>query len=773
MSHFLKATAADTASWARLFWLLETGVECAPLHPPTPKAVATAHAVPAVGCSATWSRLIRGVSRRLQSRAAAPVGPQPVPQPAQSNARADTDAVRALLATAHEDLITIVYAQHPTIADAALPLRQKLARLPDSAGVAADAAALRSCLRSTPEGKRLTLDPCMHALCARVVAAVPRVPELRALALRLTGSINGSIAPALSAATQLLTAERALPRVTDVEVQSMLWPAQQLASELEQLAQLLALVPSVTRLRLPHLGVDQGHEALLAASLASLTALRRLYLGSECEQLRQVDYTWPNIALNLSALPRLTSLRSLDVSGSRDEPFIAPVRLADGVRSLPRLRRLRASCAGLDDAALVAILQAIHSTIRHLDVSRNQLRCETACADAICNAHSLQRLDLGGNSIRVADAAALVQRLPALTALQHLDLGAHTAADGAVFVRAAGPLASLTKLSFISIEGLGGAAAAAHAPAFAALPRLRDLGLTERCAGVVIGGATALRRLRMSGVGLVGAQGLALALPALPQLLHLHVDFGSSHCPEDVSATHLAVLLGGLAGTPLLQSFRLCSWLVRGTACERALAAVLPLLTCLAQLELPISPALSVDCCQVLPASVTHLALGRRLPIKGGRHFVDLLPEAIARATHLRSLQMSGLDMQGLWAPRGKLPVTHRWGEALAQLPHLHTCELRDPNMHPVWVQQLAPHLAKCRALTRLCLHAQKMFTFERALHPSHLVDAVVLGGHLCALTRLQFLQVHHVFDKRRKGQFASTLEAAMAGVPGLELQVL
>ena len=672
------------------------------MHLLTPNAVATAHTAPAVGRGATWSRLILGVSRRLRSRAAAPVGPQLVPQPAQSNAGADTDAVRALLATAHDDLIPIVYAQHPIIADAALSLRQKLARLLGGAGIAADVAAVRSCLRSTPEGKRLTLDPCMHALCARVAAAAPRVPELQALALQLTGSINGSIAPALSAATQLLTAERTLPRVTDVEVQSLLWPAQQLTSELEQLAQLLALVPSVTRLRLPHLGVDQGHEAFLAASLPSLPALRQLYLGSEYEELRQVDYTWPNIALSLSALPRLTDLRSLDVSGSHNELRIAPVRLADGVRSLPRLRRLRASCAGLEDAALVAILQAIQSTIRHLDVSRNRLRCEATCAEAISSALSLQRLDLGGNDIQVADAVVLVQRLPALSALQHLDLGTSSAKDGAVFARAAAPLASLTKLSFVSIEGikLVSAAAAALAPAFAAMPRLRDLGLTERHAGVVVGGATALRRLRVSGVGLAGSQGLAMALPALPQLLHLHAEFGKSQRPGEVSAEHLAVLLRGLAATPQLQSFQLSGWEVRGAACGRAFAAVLPLLTCLAQLEAPLSPALSVACCRLLPKSVTHLALRRRLSSKRDK-IVDLLPETIARATHLRSLQLSGLDMQGQWVYQRKLPVVHRWGEALAQLPRLHTCELRDHNMHPVWVQQLAPSRLRVRCIPR------------------------------------------------------------------------
>ena len=68
---------------------------------------------------------------------------------------------------------------------------------------------------------------------------------------------------------------------------------------------------------------------------------------------------------------------------------------------------------------------------------------------------------------------------------------------------------------------------------------------------------------------------------------------------------------------------------------------------------------------------------------------------------------------------------------------------------------------------------AASAFTAESALHPSHLVDAVVLGGHLRALPRLQFLRVHHELNKCRRRQFASALEAAMAGVPGLELQVL
>ena len=763
MSHFLEAT--DTGSWAHLFWSLACAHSA--YAPPVTNAPADANFAPAVGRGTAWARLTRAVSRRRHSRAAARADSHHPPQPAQSDALTEADA---LLATAHDDLVAVVYAQHPAIADADLSLREKLASLPDGAGIAADAAALRSCLRSTPDGERMTLDPCMQALCARIAAAVPRVPELCALALRLVGSVDGSIEPALRAATQLLATERALPRVTDVEVHSVLWPAQHRPSELEQSSQMLTRLPSVTRLRLPQIGVNQGHKAFLAASLPSLPALRRLCIGSECDCTRQVERMWPNASVNLSGL-QLTALRSLDVSGNRHR--LAPRWLADAVRTLPRLRRLRVSCAGLDDAALVAVLQALRGTLRHLDVSLNRLRCRTGCARAICSALSLQRLDLGGNNIEAAAAVALVRRLPALTALQHLDLGAYSAKDGDVFARAAVSLASLTKLSFVSVEGMKtrSAAAAALASALAALPRLRDLRLTGSYAGIVAGGTTALRRLRVSGMERAGAQRLALALPALTRLLHFEVA-ESSESWFRVLDERCAVLLRGLAAAPQLQSFQLTGWEVRGEAGEQALMAVLPCLTCLAQLQLQIDPTLSTAWCQLLPVSITHMALNVRKPTtccQNGDH----LPDAIARVTHLRSLQIFGLNIQDQGNRQGKLQVAQRWGKALAQLPRLHSCELHDLNMEPAWLQQLAPHLSRCRVMTRLCLHGRAHFRPEVKLHHSQMVDAVALGEHLRALPRLQFLRLQGLLDNSNRSQYASALEAAMADMPGLELQVL
>ena len=723
VAHFLEAS--DTALWARLFWTLATTTP--PLSP-------------------------------------AMTEPQPV------HAQTLTNAARELLDTAHDDVVAAVYAEHSVITDDGLPLAKKLASLPACAGAAADAAALRSCLRNTAEGPCVTLDPRETADCARVAAAAPRVPELRALALRITGNRECSAVPALRAATQLLATERALPCVTDIELCWMVWPVQPPSVEAALLTQLLARTPCVTRLRLPDICKFHDNAALLATALPGLTALRRLYLAAAVPCEREILTSFlvqPKAVLALGALPCLNALRDLDVSGSgKLAADSAPEGLADGVRCLPQLHRLRASCALLRDADVVAIIQVVRCTLRHLDVSHNRLRCGAECARAICSAVSLQRLHLGGNII--SDAAALARQLSTLTALRHLDLCGLAAMTWGGIAALAAPIQRLNKLSFLNLGGTfrGPAPPAALAATCAALPLLRDFCASEvlsgePCAAIAASAATALRRLRISFVRPACAQQLAVALPTLSRLLHLKLRFVYEG-PETLAELRVSVpeeftaLLRSLPSAPQLQSLHLHGLEEYGARAEHTLQAVLSRLPSLAVLDVRVSLFNSGAWAQALPACVTYLALAQ------ARQCVRCegapWPEMLSRITQLRSLSLDGLRDES------DALLGRRWGAAIAQLTCLHTCEL-SVWVGSTWVQELFPHLCRCHGLTRL---------FIRSVQPSRtsveLCQVWALARHVRMLPRLRMVCLRN-FDIRNED--ASALEAAIACVPGLELQLL
>ena len=173
-------------------------------------------------------------------------------------------AVQALLVGAHETLVDAVFRAHPVVTDADLPLAAKLAHLPH----AADAVALRGCLRPSGAEPCLALRPQAAELRARIAMAAAQVPELRTVSLQIRGDHAGDLRSELAAAADLLrqlSAVRAIA-VLDVSIDDHIEHNDAEARRqdvCEHVSRLLAQAPTSRHVCLPQLCI--ASEARAAA----------------------------------------------------------------------------------------------------------------------------------------------------------------------------------------------------------------------------------------------------------------------------------------------------------------------------------------------------------------------------------------------------------------------------------------------------------------------------------------------------------------------------
>ena len=748
LAHYLEA---DTRPWAQYFWQLSS----APLALLSPRAPSALAAEPLAQC---------------------------LP--------ADT---KALLASAHDDVVTALYAAHPVVADVPLPMVRRLAALPECAGAAADAAALRSCLVASAHGPCLTVDPCSPALCARVVAAIARVHELRAIALRLPGDACGTHDTALPAAVHFLRLVSGSGRVAVRSIEVI--PAATSASRDErELASWLAtlhtdehfalrkLAPDLTSLRLPCVSPPYGFSPLSASLLSALTGLRRLQMTAACSNPAPL-----RVRSLVVGDPHLHALRHLDVSGSLQ--IEGTVRLvpafARQLRLLPHLRCLRACANRLCDEHIITLLSdrdagghrsAALRGLRRLDIGGNRISCSAEAACVLCSMCALYRLDVSSNSIDDAGADALAQSLSRLTALRHFDLSCNPIRRSGAATFAV-PFQLLTKLSTIKLTGvsIGGAESAALAPVLAALPWLRDLAVrqTQIGAACVAGSATALHRLEIGGVRPACARQLAAVLPSLDKLRHLQIELCDRTlgvaCKPDAAPDAFSELLQSLLFQPQLQSVTLSGDAVWGPASESALRTAMPALTALTRLDVGLLFPSACDWVQALPASLACLRLRGRwtnqaLPgLATWQELSEISAEPILGSlpslTQLRTLVLAHCMLS--------VCDGHEWGAALAALTRLQDLELVTKFIDLGFAAEAAPSLARIDSLTRLRIDGSCCDSPGASTLGVRDAGAAALGRHLCELTRLQCLDLRNN-GISRKGAVA--LEGALTRLAGLEL---
>ena len=277
-----------------------------------------------------------------------------------------------------------------------------------------------------------------------------------------------------------------------------------------------------TRFSLDEFG-DQ-YIAIPAARLASLPSLQALLVQSPHALDRSVA-----LALGRQ-LPALTALTNLNFGNQT---------LSNGVAAtlLPRLSALtalkdlavRCCCIGPQGGvALAAALPPLHA-LTNISLGRNDLggRGAAAIMSAVSTsaAARLKVLDLSYNLIGPEGFAAVARRLPELSSLAELHLGANLGSEDGVaeLLRAltSPKVRSMTALEVLKLERnfLECSGAAVVAQMLPHLPRLENLDLAS------------------NAIGAIGIRALARRLPRMPSLLNLSMGF---NCVGDIGARALA-----------------------------------------------------------------------------------------------------------------------------------------------------------------------------------------------------------------------------------------
>ena len=311
-----------------------------------------------------------------------------------------------------------------------------------------------------------------------------------------------------------------------------------------------------------------------------MACLSRL-VGLEALKISQGSLGLSGLQALVGSLGALSALSSLNLNldlgcNVRDDKAFGDVGAAVLTPALPllasSLRRLCLPSSGFEVAALATVLPAL-TALQALDLAGvGDEGSLSALVPCLAQLAALTLLSLGGNHVNEASLAALVPCLARLTALQHLDLGG-CFWGGSIrkspllpsLVNAVGKLASLTLLVLRNND-------------------LCDTGVAALASSLLHLSALSYLDICGNSIDAAGFDALGPALRRLPALRHL--DLGDN-VPNDTASGvfSLANALHGLVPLRHLQLKRVSRDYAPDDAAN-ALAAVLAGLTRLTRLEL-------------------------------------------------------------------------------------------------------------------------------------------------------------------------------------------
>ena len=613
-----------------------------------------------------------------------------------------SSGVHALLVDANETLVDAVYQAHPVVADADLPLAAKLLHLPH----AADAAALRGCLRPSNAGPCLTLRPPAAELRARVAAAAMQVPELRAVSLHIRGDHAGDLRPDLAAAADLLRQLSAVRAIAVLDVSIDDYTEYNNAADGEarrqdvcqHVSRLFAQAPTSRHVYLPQLCI--ASEARAAACLGPQTALRRLTVAVPFDQSggrSSSDQAAPSLTMFCTALRHL-DVTNVHVPEEARNEFVSA--LARQLRSLPHLRHFAARSLSLAGAHVLQLLSPADSMpqLRHLDLSGNCFNIDAENVRAISASTGLRDLRLADCRGRSGDGELECVRCVATGAfaqMQHLALSLTCACIAFV--------ASLAKLTRLSALLLGSpswrhASAAAVARTFAALPRLRafqsqDLETHPQLPHHSVSRLRSLTVVQFERVSFVSQ---ALACASRLQRLEL------GRCTIWKYAVLSPELMSSVAAltelTALTLAPHLCNMHNAPAVC--AMLAALPALVQVETCFEEFTQAVLAEVLSTLPTSLACLRLSVQpistFPTIRARQLAEVLALVLPRLERLNTLELDGRGVGGSHAAT--------FASAIGGLARLRRLELRAFQVPARAARALVPHLARLQWLTHLAI---------------------------------------------------------------------
>ena len=433
--------------------------------------------------------------------------------------------------TAHPNLAMALWEAHAAVCVAkTTSLPAVLAGLPDSQ--AATAVAARAYLEPSLDGPTLEVDTDNETVCARVRAALPLLPDLRAVALILHSGSSPATQPPLAAAAALA---RALPTAGVALTRIVLGGCAPGATQCSELRSVFeAAGPALRKLDLDALGPEPLPAIDFPMMLSATRALEEVTYSAS--RILVIDA--PALGAELAALP---DLRTLHLSGNR-LGNVGARALAPCLAAAPALRSLALTHNGLSAGALPPLTAALAagaaSRLESLDISCNAFSgqgCDRVGV-ALAKLPMLTALDLSGCELGVEGAVGLAIAAERLARLRRLALAANALCSAAAdsVAHLLGALAALTYLD-VSENPLGGAGGSKVGGALTALSRLRCLDVSCSDLGTegveaVAEGAMALLQLEElalegnygEGEGGMGPE-LRAQLAALPHMRDLHV----------------------------------------------------------------------------------------------------------------------------------------------------------------------------------------------------------------------------------------------------------